>query len=895
MKKANKPNGRTKAANIKKLCSLIIPPLFVFCYMLFNYKQNDMYPFGTKTMSWCDMSQQVVPLLNQFKDILEGKDSLFLSFKNSGGMNLYGVFFFFLASPFTFLVKFVAKENMMMFANILVALKMSYCAFTAALCICDTRKKLDCPSVIFLSVLYPFCGYTMMYYQNIIWLDMMYLFPLLIMSFYRITKKQNPVMYILVLSAMVTVNYYISYMIVVFILLFVGVYTLRNLKSSYCSRICREFFIGSLIAALLTTVVWLPSLIQYVSSGRGETGMFDSLAASYFVASYQTTIPMLFCSAFLFVILLCDIVSKRERSDRNKRLLALLGITLIPFIVEPINKMWHTGNYMSFPCRFGFIPIFLAILCAAYALENNFDYKNKLFLYLFSGLVSLGTIYCCYRFVTITRKNNIDPISKYSRTLWGDDTSFKLLLGIFVMFIIAYAVIYASYKKGFIFKNIFLFLSAAVFLIESWNYSAIYMVHPAENNEKTNEYQSEVYDLENRIDDGDFYRVKSYSKLYNNNMIGALGYNSIGHYTSLNSRDYMFTMKRIGYSGVWMETASVGGTRLTDALLSIKYEINGGVDGCEQIYQSDAGSIYRLPDYLPMGLLLEKGALDKCAEIPKELTRTQVQQYLSESIFGESVITEHEPLNGIEQHMGRTYLEKGDSVYFNVKTNGRTTVYLDCFDELTNHLSEPIFDSLSVNVNGEIVDSSYPSATNNGVLRLGDYCGEELNICVTVLKDIECGSFGIFSLDSDRLAELCGTAEGAYLNVDGNGLSGSCKTDSAKTCFVSVPYDSNFKIKVNGKETEYKKAFSDFICFDVPKGENEIKITYIPKGFTAGVIVSVIGAAAFAAYLFLRKKLNRSIKIDTALKYTMLTVSALVFFAVYIMPLIVNIFSMELE
>ena len=36
-----------------------------------------------------------------FKDIFTGKDGMFLNFHNAGGMDLWGVFFFFIASPYT--------------------------------------------------------------------------------------------------------------------------------------------------------------------------------------------------------------------------------------------------------------------------------------------------------------------------------------------------------------------------------------------------------------------------------------------------------------------------------------------------------------------------------------------------------------------------------------------------------------------------------------------------------------------------------------------------------------------------------------------------------------------------------------------------------------------------
>ena len=100
--------------------------------LLVLYAMKELFPFGEFTVSWCDMNQQVVPLLCEFKDILEGKGSLFLNLQNAGGMNFWGVFLFFISSPFTFLVAFVEKWQMMRFANILVLLKIMLCAGCAS-------------------------------------------------------------------------------------------------------------------------------------------------------------------------------------------------------------------------------------------------------------------------------------------------------------------------------------------------------------------------------------------------------------------------------------------------------------------------------------------------------------------------------------------------------------------------------------------------------------------------------------------------------------------------------------------------------------------------------------------------------------------------------------------
>lgn len=876
---------------------LVIPPTVTVLLMLLTFYKYKMYPFGTASLSWCDMTQQTVPLLEQFKDILDGGGNIFYSLKNSGGMEMYGVFFFFLSSPFTFLVKFVPKEDMLMFMNILVMLKMAVCAFTASLCLMLCRKKLDAPSAVLLSVIYPFSGFVMMYYQNLMWLDMVYLFPLLITALYRITKRQKPLMYIIVLSAMMTANYYICYMIVIFIMLFMFVYTSKNKDSEYAGRICRDVIIGSGIAALLTAVVWLPSFLQYASSGRGETGVIETLASSNMVTNYFTTLPMLMCTALPIVLTAADVFSSRQKSPRNRRTLLLLALTLIPFFAEPINKMWHTGNYMSFPCRFGFITIFLFILCAAHSLEQETEQDFSAAKYFSAGFISLIAIFLVYSYSGKLADPNSSITCNFSDTLWGDQDSFRQLMSVFIAMVFAYAFVYFLYKKGYIFKKIFLLLSAALFIVECSSYTGVYMAHPSVTNAETHAAQSRVFDLSDRIDDDNFYRVKSYSKLYNNNMIGALGYNTLSHYTSLNERDNMFTMKRLGYSGVWMETTAVGGTRLTDALLSMNYEINGGASGEQLIYESKAGRIFKLPEYLPMGLLLEKGTLDECAELPEKMSRSQLQGYLSSSLFGEDITQIYQPVSEITQDKNGAYSFKaGDMIEYRIDVTDECSIYFDCFDKLTNHLTEPVFDSFSIMVNGNTVRTSYPTGNENGLLRLGDYSDCSLNIRINCKKDIKCSSFGLFGLDVKRLQSICSQAQGVGLKEkDGCVLAGSCILDDEQTCFVSLPYNEEYTVSVNGSKAEYKKAFSDFICFDLPKGKSEIEITYTPKGFAAGVFISIIGAAALAAYIAFAKKLDRALAFDKYAAYIMTAASALVFAAVYIFPMLVNIIAVGLE
>jgi hypothetical protein len=299
-----------------------------------------------------------------------------------------------------------------------------------------------------------------------------------------------------------------------------------------------------------------------------------------------------------------------------------------------------------------------------------------------------------------------------------------------------------------------------------------------------------------------------------------------------------------------------------------------------------------------MGLLLDKDSLKDRENIPESLTRTEVQEYISESIFGENIVTAYSPEDEIETEDGSFVIDAGTIINYTLDVSGSQTLYLDCYDTHTISLSEPIFDSLSVTVNGIKITDDYPKKTNNGVLYLGDFANEQVTVKIWCQKSIICRSFGIFGIDIDRLSSLCSSAEGANLTETANGLSGSCKLSESRTCMVSLPYSGNYTVKVNGKKVSYSRTLSDFISFDLSAGENEISISYIPDGFVMGLIISVIGVAAFAAYIYIRRKIRlsrdrstkyRCEKFGIAAKYIMLTVALAASAAVYIFPVIVNI------
>ena len=124
-----------------------VSPALTMVLLGLIYAGWGLFPFGQLTVSWCDMTQQVAPLLAQLQDVLLGKANLLFSMQNAGGMNFWGVFLFFLSSPFSFSVAFVDKADLLQWMNVLVAVKLTLSAFTAVLLFRKWLPRLDCPAV----------------------------------------------------------------------------------------------------------------------------------------------------------------------------------------------------------------------------------------------------------------------------------------------------------------------------------------------------------------------------------------------------------------------------------------------------------------------------------------------------------------------------------------------------------------------------------------------------------------------------------------------------------------------------------------------------------------------------------------------------------------------------
>lgn len=864
---------------INKFVFLLLPIITCAIFLLICSK-NELYPFGNKSIAWCDMNQQVIPLLNTFKDVLEGKQGFIYNLNHAGGMSLFSVYFFFLSSPLSYLVVFVPKSNMINFMNLLMMFKLMIISGTISFYFHKKYKNINLLTNISLSLLYTFSIYVLMYYQNIMWLDIVYLFPLLILSLDYILSKNRPIPYLVLIVSIVLINYYLAFMVICFVILYMGLSIYYRRKEEGIKQKAKSFILTSILGALISCVSIIPSFIQYIESARSSS-LFDTVSFSYFLTSFQTTIPLLLGSISVIPFLF----NKNLNSDKKIKYI-LLALLFIPIIIDPINCMWHIGSYQAFPCRFAFIFTFLVLDITA----SNFDQtkEDKLSL---KHLIGLGSSIILVTFLYIFEgkyiEKKIQDLDQYSHSLWGNNTSFEALLRYYAIILILICGIYLLYRFKLLNKKL-LSLSLVNFTIVEILFStSVYLIPPSREYKQ----QNELYSISEYIDDPDFYRVKTEYKLTDVNAINGAGLSTLGHYTSLTNEDYMFTMKKLGYSSYWMEVGTNGGTSFTDALLINKYTLKQGKSNEAKYYSENY--YFQENKVLPFGLITNSD-LSKHIELEED-TRVNMQEKVYDVLFNDNsdLHTVYSPLDNksitITQKGNRTYYSTSgeNSLIYLIKINGNQDLYFEAFDQYSNSLKEKINEKIVVTCNEKYY--SYPSQSTNGSIYLGSYKDQTVTVKVKLKSSIDVCSFNVFSVNKDLLNEKIDNTTNHNLKVDTNIIKGEVIAKEGDYLFLPISYFKGMKAKINGKKVEVNKVFSTFVAIKLVEGTNNLSITFSQPGLSIGIIISLLGIVLLSLYLILLKK-NKIPKIlDKISYYSIYVISILTFALLYIFPIIMNI------
>lgn len=791
-----------------------------------GYAAFGLYPFGKGTLAWCDMSQQVVPLLLEFRDICFGEAGTFLNLQNAGGMSFWGVFFFFLASPFHLLVLFIEKSQVYQLVNVLVLLKLALAAATASWFFRREAPRLANPALVSLGIAYGLCGYGLMYYQNLVWLDMLYLFPVVMLGFVRLVEEGKSGLFTTALALSVVVNYYLSYMLFLGLILAGAAFIWRCVPKEQRGPAAGRLGLAALTALLLTAVVWVPSLGQCLASARTGGGVVESIQNGGLWTDLATTLPVLLCSVGAAAL---PLVRWMFPTTPKRRAIAVCWTaTLLPMFLEPVNKLWHTGSYQAFPVRYGYMTVFFGLWYLAQGL--NFPEEKPFCPGRRWGLLCVGALLLPAGVGIWLLSTRFEELCSYTSSLWVSKESFGLLALFWAACIAALAVSCLAFRRAR--RRLAGWAMLGLCLIQGAVQIPVFIGSAA------NVPTTSLAVLETRpLEDQGLYRVKPATKFFPVNLLGATGCPTLSHYTSLTDERFLYAMKKLGYSAYWMENSGSGGTVVGDILLSNKYALNR--DLCWEA--TGSGNI---------GYLIPAGALPETLELGDRLL---LQNQLCRLLYGKEPFQRYAPLAGEPEKQDGKYSLKPESLRYEIRVGQRETLYFDGFDQVSTKLREAVNDGFSIRVNGEELAGRYPTQSNNGILCLGSFERQTVTVEVEIHKEMEVRSFGVWGLKAKAAEELAAALPNASLRQEGDMLAGNVQAEKGQALFLSVPWYQGTEIWVNGQKTHPRVVMDCFWEVPLPEGSSKIEIRYFPKGMALGMALSAAGILLLAAGAFFRR------------------------------------------
>ena len=794
-----------------KLCYLVAA-LIPIIIMLIAFCVKGVWFDGEK-LAFGDMQAQYSEMILYFRKVITGEESIFYSITKGLGGDMYATLTYYMLSPFNLIALFFKESNIMQAIYFIILGKIGLSGLTMYIFL-NSKNKNKIHTLIF-STCYSLMAFVVDGYFCIMWLDAVYMAPLILFGIDKLINEKKIIMYMITLALAIIFNFYMGYIICIFsVIYFVYklclTYKLEE-KEKIKSTIFR-FIISSIFAGLATSCIWLISIIEILKTSRdgvGTTATLISVIRSLFIGSYDEKNllnyyqPNLYCGILVNVLLISYFFNKKNTKLERGISLTIIAIFIASIFIPILNYFCHGFSYpIGYNFRFAYLFDLFLILIANKELEQLEFLKKK---------SKIALVILCLR------------------TIYFMSTQFKLGW-ITLVFLIIYTII-LSLKINRTVKDVILF----IFVIIEFIVNTILSLYPAFNQTTFEDYYNDIC---KGFPDNGFYRISGYDYYGIDETIGAGKSSTKGFYSTINNNIVEFYLK-VGYTGgANVYDANQNNTPIVNSILGVKYIYNYAklnmyelekeikvkkFDANSNVYFESKNYIYRNDNALSLGYMIE-GYEDLI-----NLNPFQYQNNLLKKISGNNndillEVLDNKENNGLKE-----------SKYIYVMTY---------YENNTFSINNVSYNPLKP---GEIL-----AIENN-------FGSDEL----TIVSDNELLVYYLDEKEFQNSIEKLKENQLENIEVNKNKITGNIKAENAGTLMLSIPYENGINIYVDGKKTEYHKIYDMFIGIDIEEGEHEIKIEYKSFVFIPSVIISVVSISIAGYFVYLNKKENLNGKNET--------------------------------
>lgn len=767
-----------------------------------------VYPFGDNSFLTNDLKYQYIDFFAWFRRVLLGEANLRYSFSQGLGMNTWGLYSYYLASPFNLLCALFPADKLTLFVFVISALKLG-CIHISSAWYVQKRFGLPKPAAFLLSLSFTFCSWTISNLRNPLWIDCLILLPICAYGCYELIRKQRMIRLVIATALNVMFCWYTAYISILFLCIFVLVEFVDYVAEegfSWKLMLDRALrFAGAIaLGLLLSAWTFLPTILAMSKGGpvlalgpllkTSLKSLIRGFLPCMWVSNEST--PQFYCGIIMMLLAVSLLVNRTVSIKTRIATLVVTIILIASSVLSPLEYIWCGMRVPNgFYSRTAFLLSFFTLWTAGYALQ---------------ALKNQPKLRQAYRPVVIMPLLALTAIELFANAhvIWNQ--------------------LYVGYSE-----------------------------------EANSTYVATATETITAIQDqtsASFYRIDRTTTRVDSAAVNeglALGYNQLSSYSSANNPQAIALLNSLGYSSVGeFSTRYAEPILAVDALLGVKYAIAehapSGYAAMTEIADT-ASAVYENPYALSVGVMTSND-IQNCTL--KGENPFEKQNDLYSKILGREVMlyTKIEAKNTEDDENLRQWnatVPSGSIGYLYINKDATAGSYWPVtltIDQRTIGNEAWRFDN---NIR-QIADASDSPSQHTVSIGVAEgytdmpqdnepvFYALNLDVFEQIINELKMSEFVPTVFEDGRI-------EGEYTAKDDGNL------------LLSVPYDEGWNVTVNGTATELTPAADKGLSsLNMQKGANRIVMTYKTPGALAGLAVSLATAAALvAAGLFTRQKKSR--------------------------------------
>lgn len=818
-----------KCRHTKKWC-IIASAGIPMIVLLIAYIANGVYPFGDHGVLIIDSLHQYLPFFTDFHDKLANSESLRYSFGGGLGYNFWATYAYYLASPLNFLVSFFPSKNMMDVMGYLIVLKIGICGGCFGYYLTNRNKGRNYAPVAF-SVMFALSSFMIGYYFNLMWLDSIAMLPLVMLGIERIIKGQSGRTFCVSLFLGLYCNYYIGFMLCLFACLYFGVQWISvkqfSIKSFFKS--CVNFGWHALLSGGMAALVLFPAFralgitesmddngfpekIKFFTSSISQLTSHFAFVEPINIADDQAGVNA-FCGVIVLILAVLYLLDKKIILRERIAKLLLCALLIASFNFNMLNYIWHGFHTQNgLPNRFSFIYICLVLVMGFDAFAHiKRLHVVRIFL---SCLIPIGFVVYCL-------------ITKAGEREWYVYVVTLVLLSIYTVLLFVYRFVKL---KALILQNVIL----GVILAEMVTTGIFGVCTNGTVGRSTYlDDQSAYKTLMKEQGDTDFFRSEIDSQRMRNETM-FMGGNGVVLFSSTMPAATVNLCKSIGMEARTNKNGYNGMTKLFSDIFGLRYLVSK--EDSDTLYQMEKVGFAE-----PLALYKNNNALSLGFMVNSEVKKWNIEEGVPMDVQDQFVelATGSEPMYMLREEYdieeGPTYiirLHPGEQTYLEMTESvEKLVIKTPQYEKTINGYNSNLFDLGRVTEDGKAnVTITYKEGSTTPIGVRVYTCQDE---------------------DYDSMYQKLSSNQMEVTTAEDDKILANIKVKESGTLMTSLPYETGWKVMVDGKEVETYPIGTAFLGFDLKEGLHDIEMNYTPEGLWIGTLLSFVSVSLFLGTMML--------------------------------------------